>query len=388
MAHGGNVASQDVVNTNHGVQEGSCGGATPQSQKTFWSPHTQFTLDETRYSNMLEPSSSRRKLPLLFATYMDLHPPYSMEVASSPFSEGSVVSKFISFGGNKGNAKEYITRLVDTLGVRSGDRNLTLRKFSKSSRTKHSLGMPTSCPGSIVSREDLVKVFSFKGFSILCTTARNISEIVRATPRESPYPTSLSTILIEVALRTHNSARSYFIYTSLHGVGLHKYKASQNWGLGMVGSMESGSVHSRFHRGGAQECKGSREAVLTQFGQLRREGYEKMENKFWKFFLTKIRGSNKYKISHVSSYICVGYEKYSSLIDCTSLDMASPWSYLSFQEPISRRGITPEMHVPREDGKKFLYNFYECIQGLTKAQWAHLIEDGLRQCKVNSEWRS
>ncbi|GFZ01058.1 hypothetical protein Acr_14g0006930 [Actinidia rufa] len=217
---------------------------------TLSSPWTRRDI-----ATCLNPRQAGEKLPLPLATYMDLHPPYSMEVASSPFSEGSVVSKFISFGGNKGNAEEYITRLVDTLGVRSGDRNLTLRKFSKSSRTKHSLGMPTSCPGSIVSREDLVKVFHSKVLPRvrLCEpllVSLHTHLVINHPHRGCSANAQLSKVLLHIHKSPRGRAPQIQGFAKLgsrngwlHGIGLRTLKAPQRRGPGMQG-LARGRAHA------------------------------------------------------------------------------------------------------------------------------------------------
>ncbi|KAH7861632.1 hypothetical protein Vadar_028658 [Vaccinium darrowii] len=64
------------------------------------------------------------KNPFTSTPDIDLRPPYPFTITSLPYPEGYTVPKFVRFDGRIGNAKEHVTRFVDSLGIHSGDRNL------------------------------------------------------------------------------------------------------------------------------------------------------------------------------------------------------------------------------------------------------------------------
>ncbi|KAH7838629.1 hypothetical protein Vadar_029276 [Vaccinium darrowii] len=97
---------------------------------------------------------------------VDLRPPYPSTITSLPYPEGYTVPKFVRFNGRKGNAKEHMTRFVDSLGIHSGDRNLRLREFSKSLTDKACSWYTNLQADSVLAWEDMVRKFYSKNFYV------------------------------------------------------------------------------------------------------------------------------------------------------------------------------------------------------------------------------
>lgn len=106
------------------------------------------------------------KNPSMSIPDVDLRPPYPSTITNLPYPEGYAVPKFVRFDGRKGNAKEHVTRFVDSLGIHSGDRNLRLREFSKSLTDKAYSWYTNLQAGSVLSWEDMVRKFYSKFFYV------------------------------------------------------------------------------------------------------------------------------------------------------------------------------------------------------------------------------
>lgn len=63
---------------------------------------------------------------------VDLTPHYDVEVATKPHLVGYVTLLFQKFDGRKGNSRELVVRILDSISGHAYDANLCMRKFSLS----------------------------------------------------------------------------------------------------------------------------------------------------------------------------------------------------------------------------------------------------------------
>ena len=59
-------------------------------------------------------------------------PPYPLRVLSKPYPERYKPRAFAQYDGRRGSAVEHMSKFIDTLSPYTADKDLCLRKFSKS----------------------------------------------------------------------------------------------------------------------------------------------------------------------------------------------------------------------------------------------------------------
>lgn len=70
--------------------------------------------------------SKREKVKVLKSKFdLNLKPPYPVETATKPYLVGYIVSHFQKFGERKGNMREPVVQLVDSMGASYNDHNLS-----------------------------------------------------------------------------------------------------------------------------------------------------------------------------------------------------------------------------------------------------------------------
>ena len=132
----------------HVAEKTSVGGVPQNAEQRF------ITMAEV--TALLEQERAKAPKERFYAR----RPPYLLKVLSKPYPERYEPRAFAQYDGRKGSAVEHVSKLIDTLGPHTADKDLCLREFSKSLCDRAYTWYIGLKPGSIPTWDDMVDVFA------------------------------------------------------------------------------------------------------------------------------------------------------------------------------------------------------------------------------------